>query len=285
MNYKLLLVVFLFPFLCNGQVKSHVISNGECGTDFTNEQRQQHYQKVAAYSQKTTAYGNATLAHDTCIRKNLSLIFHIVLDSSGNPGVTPTQIAACVQLLNNVWRPICIKFLNCSTNFIPNWNYNKWYQPYSEPTALGNYFVPNCINIFVVDSIKIPAGASGYASTFSHIVIEKSVLVSTTAIHEMGHVFGLPHTWPPAGEVVKRTNCYSTGDGFCDTDADCYPTGFSMLNPNCTFLPGPTDGAGDYYIPPLDNYMTYFKNCRCRFTQEQYNFMALEFITGGTFLH
>lgn len=279
MNYKLFLVILIFPFFCKGQVKSHVISNGECGTFFTPEMMQRHYQQIAAY-------GSATLAHDTCIHRSLSLVFHVVLDSNGSVGsATPTQIAACVQLLNNVWRPICIKFLNCTTNFIPDWNYNNWRQPYSEPTALSNYFVPNCINIFVVDSIKIPAGASGYASTFSHIVIEKSVLVSTTAIHEMGHLFGLPHTFPPGGELVKRTNCYTTGDGFCDTDADPYPSGFSLSNPNCTFLPGPQDAAGDYYIPPLDNYMTYFKNCRCRFTQEQYNFMARNFVTSGTFLH
>ena len=76
----------------------------------------------------------------------------------------------------------------------------------------------------------------------------------------------------------------ASGDGFCDTEADPHPIGEVQGAP-CDFQSGPKDANNDYYTPPLDNYMTYFKPCRCRFTQEQYNFMALTFLLGGTQLH
>jgi hypothetical protein len=119
-----------------------------------------------------------------------------------------------------------------------------------------------------------------------HIVMKKSVLLGLTPIHEMGHLFGLPHTFETAAgnELVRRSNCQNAGDGFCDTEADPYGSG-EVAGAPCDFQPGPKDANGNYYTPPLDNFMTYFKPCRCRFTQEQYNFMALTFILSGTQLH
>jgi hypothetical protein len=132
----------------------------------------------------------------------------------------------------------------------------------------------------------LPPNAAGYAGTMGHIVMNKSVIGGVVAIHEMGHLFGLPHTFDTAvgNELVKRVNCYTSGDGFCDTEADPYPSG-KTPGAHCEFQPGPKDAANDYYTPPLDNYMTYFSGCECRFTQEQYNFMAYTFITSGTQLH
>ncbi len=66
----------------------------------------------------------------------------------------------------------------------------------------------------------------------------------------MGHLFGLPHTWEGGAsgstELVKRTNCYTDGDGFCDTEADPYPAG-EVTGAPCSFQPGPKDAANDNY--------------------------------------
>jgi hypothetical protein len=125
-------------------------------------------------------------------------------------------------------------------------------------------------------------------------------------VHVMGHFFGLPDTFgeigPPASpppnpavfsqEFVMRTNCAGNGDGICDTDADPYPMHFyspNVLQPpktHCGYDPAPglKDGKGNYYTPPLDNFMSVY-SCRCRFTQQQYNAMARYIIKYKKHLH
>ena len=269
---RILTIILLFPFFLLAQ------TNSECGYKMTSVQMQSHFAKTQSIA--------STLPHDTCLNRQLSLVFHIVLDSTGQPGVTLADIDSCVAHLNKIWKPICISFQRCSLNYVPDYNYNQWHDIYDEPTFSSNYYVDNTIDIVLVDNIVLPANAAGYASTMGHIVMNKSVLGSSTPIHEMGHLFGLPHTFETAGgnELVRRSNCYVSGDGFCDTEADCHPAGV-VTGAHCDFQPGPQDAANDYYTPPLDNYMTYFKPCRCRFTQEQYNFMAYTFLTSGTQLH
>jgi hypothetical protein len=248
----------------------------ECGNKMTAAELSQHYAKVQAVP--------TLLPHDTCLHRELSLVFHIVLDSMGQPGVSLAAIDACVNRLNNVWKPICVSFKRCSVNYVPDYNYNQWTDYIHETPFFGNYFVDNTIDIVLVDNIVSPNGASGYAATMSHIILTKGAVGGTTPIHEMGHLFGLPHTFAGGTELVRRVNCYVAGDGFCDTEADCYPAGNDPFS-HCDFQAGPKDASNDFYTPPLDNYMTYFKACRCRFTQEQYNFMVYTFLTGGTQLH
>lgn len=134
-------------------------------------------------------------------------------------------------------------------------------------------------------------------------------------LHCMGHLFGLPHTFdeinpggtatvsplPPANasppittlEFVNRLNqqnCLEHGDGFCDTEADPYP---ALANPAPTYMAGSLscadsyglkDGFGDYYTPACDNLMSMYPY-RCRFTQQQYNYMARFIALNLLFLH
>jgi hypothetical protein len=239
----------------------------------------------------------STLKHDTCLNKKFSLAFHVVLDSAGLWGaLTPGDLNNCVTSLNDAFKPICVSFENCYVDVIHNYTYNSWDQASTEPLVLPSWNVENTINIYLVDSILgFPAGYAG-----SVIVIEKAQLVGLVSIHEMGHFFGLVHTFDEIGsavipaptnpsvasyEFVRRTNCYTNGDGFCDTEADCYPAGYDKNTPlPCKNVPGTVDGYSEYYVPPVDNYMTYFK-CACRFTQEQYNFMARVILTSLLYLH
>lgn len=263
------IIIFLsFSFFAQSQV--------ECGNKMSATELQNHYAKVQSMG--------TLLPHDTCLNRELSLVFHIVLDSNMQTGVVLAEIDSCVSKLNRVWKPICITFKKCSINYVSDYNYNEWKDIYHEPTFSGNYYVDNTIDVVLVENIILPADAAGYAGTMGHIVMKKSVLLGTTPIHEMGHLFGLPHTWEAVGELVRRNGCNISGDGFCDTEADPHPIGEVQGAP-CDFQPGPKDANNDYYTPPLDNYMTYFKPCRCRFTQEQYNFMAYTFLTSGTQLH
>lgn len=247
----------------------------------------------------------STLRHDTCLNKKFSIAFHVVLDSNGTWGsISPSTLNGCINSLNGAFSRICVSFASCHVDEIPNYTYNHWYMASTEASIAASYNMQNVINIYLADSIVgFPAG---YCSGV--IVLEKGSAVGTVPIHEMGHFFGLPHTWDEIGTAASNatvnpqptnaavgsrewyrrvpTNCYQHGDGFCDTEADCYPADYSVNStmPCKHDQGGAADGWGDYYVPPVDNYMTYFK-CGCRFTQEQYNFMARVIVATKLYLH
>lgn len=250
--------------------------------------RQQYNNQIAAPS-------GTLLPHDTCLNKKLSIVFYVFLDSLYQPNVTTGQYAACINILNKYFKPICLQFMNCSTKFIPEHEYNEWDRDNHENKMTGNYnyFTEKTINIYLVENMIVPP-KSGYAygpGGKDLIVMKKSAFTGMTAVHEMGHFFGLPHTFAeistnsedgPSLELVNGTNCQTRGDGFCDTEADPYAVG-SGPSP-CGFVYGPKDANGQYYVPPVDNIMSYW-GCRCRFTQEQYNWMAYMYSTIRNYLH
>lgn len=281
MSIKNLAVIFglFLTFFCSAQ---------ECGTQLPS-----NYSATRMVYNQLQSTSSALLPHDTCFNKELSVVFYVFLDSLGTNNVSPAAINACIANLNKYFKPICIKFLSCSTKTIPEHEYNKWDRPNHQFKIVGNYnyYTEKTINIYLVDNIVVPAGVNGYAvmpGGEDLIVMKKSALGSLTPVHEMGHFFGLPHTFEPTipAELVRRSNCYTTGDMFCDTDADPY-NGTTITNvptAPCGYVYGPTDAAGDYYIPPVDNIMSYW-GCRCRFTQEQYNFMSYMYFTQRFYLN
>lgn len=107
--------------------------------------------------------------------------------------------------------------------------------------------------------------------------------------HEIGHYFGLSHTFNNSNnsniatrELVTRNvneisprisaNCKSAGDYICDTPADPRGNGNSTVT-NCVYTGTVTDVNGDAFNPLVDNYMDY-NFCRpYTFTPEQYDRM------------
>lgn len=236
----------------------------------------------------------STLKHDLCVNKKFSIVFYVIADSTGAMGgVTQAGLDSCVELLNKTFGRICVSFLSCSTVVIPNHPFNRWTRDTIEPVVVKNWHTDKTINIYVPKEILGPfAGYAYFPGGKDVIVIEKSSINSSTSVHEMGHFFGLTHTFneisststtTPSAELVARTNCYTNGDGFCDTEADCYPQNFSAAAP-CGNVPGAKDANNQYYVVPVDNFMTYF-TCGCKFTQEQYNFMANVILTSRLYLH
>ena len=208
--------------------------------------------------------------------------------------------------MNRYFKPICVSFVTCKTIIIPNYYYGKhWTRNQTEPTVTNTWYTDRTINFYLVDSI-IPVGnifeLDGYTyqptavnlppARRDLLVLEKWKLLQgnnfSTVAHLLGHFFGLAHTFdeinpspvavppPPSGvisqEFVDGTNCAVHGDGFCDTEAD---SGSGLIT---------QDGKGDYYIYPYDNMMTYSTQ-RCRFTQQQYNYMAWVITNLRLYLH
>lgn len=262
----------------------------------------------------------STLQHDTCLNKQFSIVFYVVLDSNYSVGqATPANLNSLVNNLNNAFKKICVSFVNCSTVVIPNYPYNQWSKSVIEPIVTANWYTDKTINFYIPRSVSgLPANeTSGYTyapptsnsvtPTKDIIVVEAGELISPSGagllshipIHVMGHFFGLPNTFdeigPPANppppsnqishEYFDRSNCYTNGDGFCDTEADPFPVNYvtSPASP-CGYVTGSVDGKGKYYVPPVDNIMSN-SGCRCRFSQEQYNFMARTILKKRLYLH
>ena len=97
-----------------------------------------------------------------------------------------------------------------------------------------------------------------------------------TLVHEMGHYWGLEHTFEGNGtELADGSNCETEGDGFCDTPGDPYVpfTPSSEWETDCIFDWMGTDANGDFYDPDVGNIMSYY-DCACHFSYEQYLHMA-----------
>lgn len=101
--------------------------------------------------------------------------------------------------------------------------------------------------------------------------------------HELGHTFGLQHTFGygsgeiPTDELVTRgpgANCQTAGDFICDTPADPYGisganttvvNGCYQYDPNSTAR----DANGEPYSPSITNLMSYYSSCTRDFTPGQ----------------
>ena len=247
----------------------------------------------------------------------------IALTNSPSPAITPANIATVIQntvtpfvnALNAKFSRICVSFTNCSTVVIPNFNYKDWNNDI-EAEALDNWYTENTINIYLTNGISNSPCLGDYAYIPDALPpnSKKRNIVVTTGVgpnlfHAFGHFFGLPHTFAETGtttaaptptnpliitrEFVDGSNCKTHGDGFCDTEADPNIPG-TPLAPNghgvryhffCSYLGSEVDGKGDYYTPPFENYMSFWSLCMCRYSQEQYNYMARYIFKNRLYLH
>lgn len=235
-----------------------------------------------------------------CVDKQFSVVAHVVRDSLGVANISVNQINSLVNSINPIFDSICVSFKVCQVKYINNFMYdtlNKW-------AELKNQFhVDNRINIYFVSKIEIPAGAAGFAGLGAicntdddGIVLVKNATPLVLA-HEMGHYFGLKHTFENSlnQDVLKRefvdgTNALVEGDMILDTPADPYDPSMKadmytkFLSSNvatpCKFIGKMQDVKGLYYDPLVGNTMSYYpEQCNCGFTHEQYLKMAKTFLS------
>ena len=217
----------------------------------------------------------------TCLNKTLSIHFIIVTDSLNNTGITVPAIQAAVQYLNTWYAPVCLSFQACTFDTVYSYKYNKWHFSPDDAEFRVLYCKENMINIVLVSTIITPGGAAGYAplgnapSSSPHhdlIVLQKANIGSGPLFpHEIGHFFGLYHTFETSlgVEFVNESNCASTGDLLCDTPADINP---APVSGSCVWTGTNRDPHNDLYTPLLGNIMSYHNvSCPLSFTTDQYN--------------
>lgn len=234
-----------------------------------------------------------------CLDKKFSVVVHIIKDSLGSPGVQESDIINNINVVNSYFSKICVSFEVCEFRYIDNFFYDHGTIGRSDywKQVQQLYNVKNRINIYYVTSV--PSIETGIADTGAICstdslgirVSKNSVTSKRILTHEMGHYFGLKHTFvdiKKTTELVNGSNGLSTADLIEDTPADPFvPSDLSVMNtyinmnPNrkCEFIyktmPYAVDANGMYYSPLVGNVMSYYpEECDCGFTDGQYLKMA-----------
>ncbi|MBO0358673.1 T9SS type A sorting domain-containing protein [Hymenobacter sp. BT186] len=144
------------------------------------------------------------------------------------------------------------------------------------------------LNIWVVDNIA--SGAGGYAylpcppTGIDGIVIRNSQFASIgrscgsnfcnrSLTHEVGHYFGLPHTWGGTNTPGMASNC-GLDDGIADTPntsgvgSGCPVSTYRPCNPNSTTGSSTPNNNPNGILANVQNYMDY-ATCALMFTTGQ----------------
>ncbi len=233
------------------------------------------------------------------VNRTLQISLHICLNSDGQPNVDQADIDDALERLNLDFKPCGLQFKYCLIQNMLDDRFDSLTvtDAYDEEAQMRSiYYEPNTINVYLVDTIGIdelddPAGYAHFpGSPWDIIVMEKESMSFDSHVftHEMGHYFGLYHTFETDNgtELVNGSNCETAGDYVCDTFADPDPDGNSNPDDHCNYTgPLQTDSNGDWYVPPTDNYMSYYdSDCVCRFTPQQYNRMVQQYLTNRSYL-
>lgn len=246
-----------------------------CGTELTQAQINAQLQAL----QNPSGNQRSVIGE---IRRDFSVLAHVISDDSGNYGISVNGLNNLMNDVNAAFAPLKATFTICEIDSIENFNYRYvWSDQQSDPENQILNYKPKVINIYFVDSIASGAGGYAYFPGGPDIVVVTLDLGSGGLIHELGHFFGLYHTFEDRFgiEYANGSNCTVTGDLLCDTEAD--PDGDT--DSTCNLLQPVIDPLGDWYDAPTDNYMSYY-DCACRFTKEQYDRMYSQYINSRSYL-
>ena len=253
-----------------------------CGTVWSEQDQLEHLERLQ------TMRANPKPKAD--IDYVVPIFYHIIGDDNGNGYFSQDDLWRLHCELNEDFETLGIQFYVFDTNYTASNNFYYYEQSNAGSTMFNTLNASNVVNVYITEEAK--SGGSvvcGYYSGWPNgggVVVNKSCsgLGSTTLTHEMGHYFGLPHTfvgWEGRDydtnpisvnnwERVDGSNCSSAADGFCDTPPD-YESGRWACSPGPTFA----DPNGVNFIPDATLFMSYsLDNCQNRFSLEQQAYVS-----------
>ncbi len=236
-----------------------------CATVLNNEQ-----QAWLRQFQQTLTY--PITGHSSFSKKYIPLTIHLVGSDKGTDFYNLSYLADNLCRLNKDFAATGFCFyIKDSIRYINN---SKLYNTLPEEidTVTQQLKDPGAVNIFFAGSSSAYGGIYIPELDVVYVINSFAKLNPTTCQHELGHFFGLPHTFngweygvppPEQQERADGSNCLTAGDGFCDTRADYLARGWY-----CTAWL--TDSTGTAFTPDSSLFMNYADNtCKNRFSPAQ----------------
>ena len=222
---------------------------------------------------------------------NIPVVVHVIMNTSGQGNITNAKVQSQIDILNEDFLAIAgtngapgtdtlIQFHLATedpngnpTNGITRTTNNSWFNDSGSYWNTLAWDTNRYLNIYTNQA----SGALGYVpdlpqggivgqnrdrvvvlwSSFGrNAPIGPPYNQGRTTTHEVGHYFGLEHTF--SGGCASAGNCYNNGDLICDTNPEGSPAFGCPNSSSC--------GSSD----PTDNYMDYSDDlCMEKFTPEQ----------------
>ncbi len=235
-----------------------------------------------------------------CVNKSFPITLQIIRDSLGNNATSISDAQDVIDEMNSFFNPICVSFYIFDTRIIYNHTYDEIDDAAEYNELISTYNKPSRINVYIGNYLggsSFYPGFSTYngitepSANLPSIAINKPSFTAPQLAHFIGEYFGLrPTGYANFGnELADGSNCATTGDLMCSTPADPFGdpiTGQDIdypyyLRERCKFVFQDKDANDQFYNPDVSNIMSYYINCRCTFTHEQYEFMALTYYSNS----
>ncbi len=253
---------------------------------------------ISIAKQRALEMDTINLSHSK--RRNLFTLgvqFWEIHGENENPELSYSEAETKLNQLNLIFSSIGVKFEMCgNVRYIADNALNQITDLNSaNELVLNNNYNPKLINVYLFKNFNLRGFATFPSSEKSHIILRKNYFFGDEGLsiftHEMGHFFGLFHTFgttacdsniPPENVDGSEWNT-PKGDFIQDTPPDCLMNCLDNFgNPLrgtihpffCSFI-----GINGYenYHPMVNNFMCYVPDasltCRDRFTQGQINWM------------
>jgi Metallo-peptidase family M12 len=286
--------LFLYPGLQSGAQEVQSLSSGlqplasglqsgaECGTPVRYPLKQVD---SALLQQRLAERGPAaTLPYPVKI-----FVVICANDNGSNVAVEESEVLRQIGNMQTFYAPRNICFILTGITQVNNTDLNSQ-DTDSEELELAPYLRSGHVTIFVHDALFSTSDGSwngfAYGIPNNYLSMVSSAINSTsnrsTLAHEMGHCFGLYHTFQArtdgGGNTVRENrarsggckNCDTEGDLLCDTDADRNIDDVEVGTSSCNYLGSATDACGSALLMTTTNIMTYGRrSCRDNFTVDQ----------------
>lgn len=239
---------------------------------------------LLSYNQLINA-GSSSPTPQSLIVNSSSIPIHfwIMKDNTGTNFPTPS-----IQTLDTWVSQMSSKygfrdgnqFIRCGFTVVNN----SQFTALLDPNGVQAFYVPliqahsnpNAINIYILNSAPRPF--ADFPTQGKAILLDKLFIGdANTLAHEMGHFFGLLHTFEGSSDAGTREqvsrneiNCKNKGDKLCDTEADYNTSWDCVTNPTCLLSCSWVDDNGVMLTPNTKNFMSYFRPiCLSEFSYSQ----------------